>query len=210
MNKQIEIPQEIYSSDKACAEFIVRINEQLSKVAAWEKMLKEAKDTASMHLLARMDAEGAKHFAFDGVGTFARRTSDKCNFPSDEDGGREAAGMWIDQLLAQGIIATHHVLYLQQKRVVTESVVEVEKLACEHNWTVLLNAALTTPAAIVEEKKKLEDGLVTYDELLNRQQAFRETLDRMNATAATQYHLVAASPFSHYRETQLSAPRKSK
>nr|DAE07585.1 MAG TPA: hypothetical protein [Podoviridae sp. ctnCN2] len=213
MPKQIEIPQEIYSSDKACAEFIVRINEQLGKLSDWEKMLKTAKATAEEHLLSRMDAEGAKHFAFDGVGTFARRQSVKCSFPTEEAGGREAAGAWLDRLLADSIITTQHVLYAQQARLVPDSVLAVERLACEHNWKVLLNAALISADELNKQQQQLDDGVTTYDQILNQQQAFATRVQELNVhrvlAGQPELHLIAASPFGHFVETKLSAPRKS-
>lgn len=213
MPKQIEIPQEIYSSDKTCAEFIVRINEQLGKLSDWEKMLKAAKATAETHLLSRMDAEGAKHFAFDGVGTFSRRQSIKCSFPSEEAGGREAAGAWLDRLLADGIITTQHVLYAQQARLVPDSVLAVERLACEHNWKVLLNAALISADELNKQQQQLDDGVTTYDQILNQQQAFMVRVQELNVhrvlAGQPELHLLAASPFGHFVETKLSAPRKS-
>lgn len=53
-NTNIKIPQDIYTSDKACGEFIISINERLSKLAELEKQLKFMKEEAVNVMLTRL------------------------------------------------------------------------------------------------------------------------------------------------------------
>ena len=104
-------------------------------------------------------------------------------------------------------------LYAQQARLVPDSVLAVERLACEHNWKVLLNAALISADELNKQQQQLDDGVTTYDQILNQQQAFATRVQELNVhrvlAGQPELHLLAASPFGHYVETKLSAPRKS-
>ena len=59
---QFSIPNEIYTSDKACGEFILNINERLSKLSAMEKMLKEAKEVANRRHARPLGGDWAEAF----------------------------------------------------------------------------------------------------------------------------------------------------
>lgn len=129
----LEIPQEIYQSDKACGEFILSLNERLSKVAEIEKTLKEAKEVAVNVMLARLEATGQKHFAFENLGTFKKTTSLKLSFPTAENGGKEAAVVWLTECLNRGVITPAQLLDLQQARLVTDPVLAIEQAVEEYN-----------------------------------------------------------------------------
>ena len=128
-----QIPQEIYTSDKACGEFILNINERLSKLSEIEKELKAAKDVAVGVMLDRLEATGQKHFAFENIGTFKKTTSVKLSFPTAENGGKEAAVKWLTECLARGVITPAQLLDLQQARLVTEPVLAIEQAVEEYN-----------------------------------------------------------------------------
>ena len=65
--RELDIPQEIYESDRACGEFIVTLNESLAYIRAIEKLFKEAQEKASNVMLERLEVTGFKHFAFDFI-----------------------------------------------------------------------------------------------------------------------------------------------
>ena len=137
----LEIPQEIYKSYRACGEFILSINERLSKLADIEKSLKAAKDVAVGVMLDRLEATGQKHFAFENLGTFKKSTSVKLSFPTAENGGKEAAVMWLTQCLERGVITPAQLLDLQQARLVTEPVLAIEQAVEEYNQQQTLNGS---------------------------------------------------------------------
>lgn len=139
--EQLVIPQEIYQSDKACGEFILAINERLSKLSALEKRLKEAKEEACNVMLTRLEATGQKHFAFEGLGTFSKSTSVKLSFPTAENGGKEAAVEWLTLCLERGVVSPAQLMDIQQARLVTEPVLAVEKLVEEYNANQQLNGS---------------------------------------------------------------------
>ena len=197
MARQLEIPSEIYEDDKKCAEFILHINEQLSKVAEAKKMLKEAKAVAETQMIARLDATGMKHFAFADLGTFSRRASTKVDFPSDEQGGRAVADEWLLALIKNGIIDTQAILYLQQARLVEGGVLAIEEKACNHNWGVLMSAGLVSIKLVKEQQDAIEAGTLTHADVLASQQAYDKDAD-----------ILPASPFNHFTEIKLASPRK--
>lgn len=137
----LAIPQEIYQSDKACGEFILSLNERLTKLAAIEKALKEAKEVAVGVMLDRLAATGQKHFAFEGLGTFKKTTSVKLAFPTAENGGKEAAVVWLTKCLEKGVITPAQLLDLQQARLVTEPVIAIEQAVEEYNQQQTLNGS---------------------------------------------------------------------
>ena len=128
----IGIPQNIYTDDKACGEFIIEINERLSKLAEAEKALKEAKEVATNLMLTRLEATGLKHFAFD-FGTFARRTKTQISFPTAEKGGKEKAVEWLSQVLERGLIDLEDLMNIQQARVVSDTVLALEEIVQRYN-----------------------------------------------------------------------------
>lgn len=137
----IEIPQEIYTSDKACGEFIYEMNQRLAKIAEIEKVVREAKEVASNVMLDRLEATGMKHFAFDGLGTFKKTKSTKISFPTAENGGKETAVKWLEMCLERGVITPAQLLDLQQARLVTEPVLAIEQTVAEYNQQQTLNGS---------------------------------------------------------------------
>lgn len=127
--EKMEIPQEIYNSDKACAEFLLSLNQRLSRLAEIERALKEAKETASDVMLSRLCATGQKHFAFEGIGTFSKSEREIVEFPSAENGGSEAATAWLKELLEKGVITPEIMLDSRQSRLSTQTVVAIEAAA---------------------------------------------------------------------------------
>lgn len=138
---KLEIPSAIYTSDKECGEFILAINERLSKLAAIEKELKEMKEVAVGVMLDRLEATGQKHFAFENLGTFKKTTSVKLSFPTAENGGKETAVKWLELCLAKGVITPAQLLDLQQARLVTEPVLAIEQAVEEYNQQQQLNGS---------------------------------------------------------------------
>lgn len=132
MSKQLHIPKEIYESDKACGEFIISINEQLTKLAEAEKLLKEAKETATNVMLQRLEATGLKNFAFD-FGTFSKTTKVHVSFPTAEKGGKEAATKWLQECYERGIVEFDDLLNVQQSRVSAEPLLAIEQAVKEYN-----------------------------------------------------------------------------
>lgn len=137
----IEIPDEIYTSDIACGEFIFELNQRLSKISEIEKAVREAKETASSVMLDRLEATGMKHFAFEGLGTFKKSTSTKLSFPTAENGGKETAVKWLEECLERGVITPAQLLDLQQARLVTEPVLAIEQAVEEYNQQQTLNGS---------------------------------------------------------------------
>lgn len=137
----LKIPSEIYESDKACAEFILSINERLSRLSAIEKTLKEAKEEAVNVMLTRLEATGQKHFAFEELGMFKKTVSTKVSFPTAENGGKEAAVVWLTECLARGVITPSQLLDLQQARLVTDPVLAIEGAVDEYNAQQTLNGS---------------------------------------------------------------------
>lgn len=137
----IEIPHEIYTSDKACGEFIFDINQRLARLAEVEKELKAVKEIACNTLLDRLEATGQKHFAFEGLGTFSKSTSTKLSFPTAENGGKETAVRWLEQCLERGVITPAQLLDLQQARLVTEPVLAIERAVEQYNQQQTLNGS---------------------------------------------------------------------
>ena len=137
----IEIPQEIYTSDKVCGEFIFDLNQRLAKIAEIEKAVKEAKEIATNVMLDRLEATGMKHFAFDGLGTFKKTTSVKLSFPTVENGGKETAVKWLELCLGRGVITPAQLLDLQHARLVTEPVLVIEQAVAEYNQQQTLNGS---------------------------------------------------------------------
>ena len=132
MSIVVEIPQEIYTDDQACGEFILDINARLTKLSAIEKSLKEAKETASKVMLDRLEATGLKHFAFE-FGTFSKTTATQVSFPTAENGGKEAAVGWLSMCLERGVIDLNDLMNVQQARVSREPVLAIEELVKEYN-----------------------------------------------------------------------------
>lgn len=128
----IPIPKEIYQDDRACADFILVLNEKLAKVASIEKALKEAKDIASNVLLERLELTGQKHFAFD-FGTFAKTTKTYVSFPTAENGGKDTAAEWLHECVSRGIIDFTDVINIQQARLSTEPILALEQMVNEYN-----------------------------------------------------------------------------
>ena len=137
----IEIPADIYTSDKACAEFIFDMNQRQAKIIEIEKAVKEAKDIAVQVMLDRLEATGMKHFAFDGLGTFKKTTSVKLSFPTAGNGGKETAVKWLEMCLERGVITPAQLLDLQQARLVTEPVLAIEQAVEEYNQRQALNGS---------------------------------------------------------------------
>lgn len=132
MNVMVDIPKEIYESERACGEFIVAINERLATLAGLEKELKRAKDIASEVLLNKLEASGMKHFAFD-FGTFSKSTKTAFSFPTAEDGGKEKAVEWLIECVSAGIITTRDLLDVQQARISVEPLVAIIEQVEEYN-----------------------------------------------------------------------------
>lgn len=137
----IPVPSDIYTSDRACGEFILSLNERLSKLEGIQKELKAAKEVAVGVMLDRLEATGQKHFAFEGLGTFKKTVSDKISFPKSEDGGKEAAVVWLTQCLERGVITPAQLLDLQQARVVSEPALAIEKAVEAYNQQQQLNGS---------------------------------------------------------------------
>lgn len=137
----IRIPDEIYTSDKACGEFIFELNQRLSKLSEIEKAIKEAKDVAVDVMLTRLEATGQKHFAFENLGTFKKTVSTKLSFPTAENGGKETAVKWLELCLARGVITPAQLLDLQQARLVTEPVLAIEQAVEAYNLQQQLNGS---------------------------------------------------------------------
>lgn len=137
-NTNIKIPQDIYTSDKACGEFIISINERLSKLAELEKQLKFMKEEAVNVMLTRLEATGQKHFAFD-FGTFYKTSSLKISYPSADNGGKEAGVQWLIECLKKGVITAEQLLDVQQSRLNSEPILAIEKAVEEYNQTQILN-----------------------------------------------------------------------
>lgn len=129
---KITVPPEIHTDIKACGEFIVDINERIAQLQAVEKALKEAKETACNVMLDRLNATGQVHFAFD-FGTFSQTKRTNVSFPTAEDGGRDKAAEWLQELLDRKVIDFKDVLNVQQSRVSVENVLAIEELAKEYN-----------------------------------------------------------------------------
>lgn len=137
----IRIPSEIYTSDKACGEFIFELNQRLSKLSEIEKAIKEAKDVAVDVMLTRLEATGQKHFAFENLGTFKKTVSTKLSFPTAENGGKETAVKWLELCLSRGVITPAQLLDLQQARLVTEPVLAIEQAVEAYNLQQQLNGS---------------------------------------------------------------------
>lgn len=137
----LEIPQEIYTSDKACGEFVFEMNQRLAKIAEIEKVVKEAKEIATNVMLDRLEATGLKNFAFEGLGTFKKTTSVKLSFPTVENGGKETAVKWLELCLGRGVITPAQLLDLQHARLVTEPVLAIEQAVAEYNQQQTLNGS---------------------------------------------------------------------
>lgn len=131
--KELELPDEIYSSDEALAQYIVEINERLSKVSQVEKLYKTAKEKAEQLMLNRIESSGQKHFAFEKWGTFSPRISVNYSFPNAENGGKEAVISWLDTLIANGLADKSIYLDVQQARVSKEPVVALIEAVAEYN-----------------------------------------------------------------------------
>lgn len=144
MVTKVEVPKAIYQDDKACAEFIVDINERLAQLSTIEKALKEAKDVAVNVMLERLEITGQKHFAYD-FGTFSKTIKTQLAFPSAEKGGKDAAVEWLDECVERGIIDTHDLMSVQQARVSAEPLLAIEALVAEYNET----EALKNPDSFV-------------------------------------------------------------
>lgn len=141
MTNENVLPAEVFASDKACGEFIVALNQRLSKLAELEKKLKAQKEEACNIMLTRLEATGQKHFAFEGLGTFSKRTSVHISFPTAENGGKEAAVKWLEEALARGIITPAMLLDLQQARIVNEPALAIEAAVEEYNQQQILNGS---------------------------------------------------------------------
>lgn len=145
MSLELAIPQEIHTSDKACADFILSLNERLAKVSAIEKSLKEAKEYACDVMLQRLEATGQKHFAFDDLGTFAKKTSEMVSFPTAENGGKEAGVKWLIKCVELGVIPPEQLMDIQQARLVTDTLLAVEEAVKTYNDKQKLNGGETIP-----------------------------------------------------------------
>lgn len=132
MSTKIAIPKTIYTSDKACGEFILDINVQLAKLSAAEKALKEAKEVAVNVMLERLEVTGQKHFAFD-FGTFAKSTKTQVSFPTADKGGKERASAWLQECLDRGVIEFSDLLNVQQARINADPVLAIEQAVQEYN-----------------------------------------------------------------------------
>ena len=138
MKNQFSIPENIYTSDLACGEFIIALNERLAEIANEEKQLKAMKEEATNVMLTRLAATGQKHFAFD-FGTFYKNSSIKYSFPTAEDGGKEKAVQWLCEAVKKGIISVEQLLDVQQSRLVAEPLLAIEKAVEEYNQQMRLN-----------------------------------------------------------------------
>lgn len=138
---EVPIPPEIYASDKGCGEFILAMNERISKATDILNALKKAKEVGTSVMLDRLEATGQKHFAFENLGTFKKSTSVKISFPTAENGGKEAAAKWLEECLARGVIVPAQLLDLQQARLVTEPVLAIEEAVEEYNRNQTLNGS---------------------------------------------------------------------
>lgn len=130
---EIKIPDEIYTSDKACGEFIFAINGRLSTVSALEKELKRVKEIACNVMLDRLEATGQKHFAFEGLGTFSKKVRTSITFPTEENGGKEKAKQWLIKCLEKGIITPIQLLDVQKSYANSEPILAVEEAAAKYN-----------------------------------------------------------------------------
>lgn len=141
----IQLPPEVFTSDKACGEFILAMNERLAKISELEKQTKALKEAACDVMLTRLEATGQKHFAFEGLGTFSKRTSVHISFPTAENGGKEAAVQWLEKALGLGIITPAMLLDLQQARIVNDPALAIEAAVEEYNLKQALNGGETMP-----------------------------------------------------------------
>lgn len=129
----VALPAEVYESDLALGEYIFGLNERLAKLNHAVSVVKSLKEAASNLMLDRLAATGQKHFAFSGLGTFTRVVSKKYSFPSDEQGGREAAAAWVSACMEAGLLDINDVFALQQARLVTDSVASAIEAAEAYN-----------------------------------------------------------------------------
>lgn len=130
---EIKIPQNARTDMKALGEFIIRLNEEKAKVALIDKSIEVALKEAKELMLENLEQSGQKHFAFEGLGTFSKSTKTQCSFPTEEMGGRTAAVNWLMLCVERGIIDIPQLLYIQQARLVPESVMIVEQAVAEYN-----------------------------------------------------------------------------
>lgn len=138
----LEIPQEIYTSDKACGEYILALNERKSKLAELDKIITENLNTAKEIMLDRLEATGMKHMAFENLGTFKKTTKTYVSFPTAENGGKEAAVEWLTLALERGVITPAQLLDLQQARIVSEPALAIEETVEEYNRQQAINGAV--------------------------------------------------------------------
>lgn len=129
----IELPEAVFHSNKACAEYIVELNERLATVRAVEKLLKEANEAAKNILLERLDVEGMKHFAFDDLGTFSKSEKTYISFPTNENGGKAAAAKWLHACVDAGIMEFEELLQVQQSRISNDTVMSLEQAVEAYN-----------------------------------------------------------------------------
>lgn len=129
----LPIPDVIYTSDKACAEYIVGLNERLAKISEIEKAVKEAKEIACNHLLNRLELSGLKNFNFEGIGQFKKSSTLHKSFPSVEDGGKPIAVAWLEKAYNAGAISFSDVMNVQQSRLSNDAVVSLEQVITEWN-----------------------------------------------------------------------------
>lgn len=139
---ELSLPNEAFTSDKACAEFIIEINERLSKLNDISKKLKEVKAEAEEILLTRLEATGQKHFAFEDLGTFSKSSRTFVAFPTQENGGKDAAAAWLKLCYDKGIISEFvELLDVQQSRINAEPVSVIEEKVAEYNEQQRLNGS---------------------------------------------------------------------
>lgn len=129
----IELPQEVFHSNKACAAYIIELNERLATVRAVEKLLKDALESSKNILLERLDIEGMKHFAFDDLGTFSKSEKTYISFPTNENGGKSAAAKWLHACVDAGIMQFDELLQVQQSRISNDTVIGLEQAVAEYN-----------------------------------------------------------------------------
>lgn len=130
---QIKVPDGIKNNPRALAEFVLGIKTRRMKIEEAAKELKAAEVEATGFMLQMLSATGQKHYAFEDIGTFTRKTKVMIGFPIAENGGKTAAVAWLSQCLERGVIGLEDLLEVQQSRVKTDTVQNIEEAVANYN-----------------------------------------------------------------------------
>lgn len=122
-----------FELEKDCGAYIVMINETLAELSDKEKKLKKLKELACNFLLDRLNVSGQKNYNFTGIGTFAVRRTTQVSFPTEDNGGKQAAVNWLISAVKAGVITEDLLLSVQQSRLNKDVVLYIEQLVDEYN-----------------------------------------------------------------------------